>query len=413
MEFDLLSEIWDAIVRFYGEHEPVIRVVSYVVSPILALLAFLWNRKDRKEIIVKSTELGRLEIEVDHAHTLVREEQDKLQAVQDELAARGDRIATLEDDLRKITDSSNALWALRPSPSFDTHRASLWDPSGARIVTIGNLKGGVGKTTLAANFAAYVSETLEEDVLLIDLDFQGSLSNMLMLAIEREDVPSNVDKLFDPNANLITLEEANVHLAKKLKRGWLVPSNYGFAQVENRLLLSWLLQADGGIDVRHRLANVLLRSEIRRSYKVIVLDMPPRMTLGTVNALVTSHFFFVPTILDSLSAEAVGQFLTSVKQVRLDLDLEIDLKGIIGCMTRQAEPTGNEIRALDLCRKAGHLWREDEDFVLKATLPRKVDIGSASGVDVAYFGKDGQGVPLRRWFDPLFEEMCQKIFPAK
>jgi chromosome partitioning protein len=413
VEFDLFSEIWDAIVRFYGDHEPVIRVVSYVVSPILALLAFLWNRKDRTEIIVKSTELGRLEVEVDHAHAQVRDEQDKLQAAQAELGRRGSQIAKLEDDLHKITDSSNSLWTLRPAPSFDSYKASLWDPGGARIITIGNLKGGVGKTTLAANFAAYVSETLEEDVLLIDLDFQGSLSNMLMLAIEREDVPSNVDKLFDPNANLITLEEANVHLAKKLKRGWLVPANYGFAQVENRLLLTWLLQSDGGVDVRHRLANVLLRSEIRRSYKVIVLDMPPRMTLGTVNALVTSHFFFVPTILDSLSAEAVGQFVTSVKQVKLDLGLEIDLKGIIGCMTRQAEPRGNEIRALELCRKAGHLWKPDEDYVLKATLPRKVDIGSASGVDVAYFGKDGQGVPLRNWFDPLFEEMCEKIFPAK
>lgn len=141
--------------------------------------------------------------------------------------------------------------------------------------------------------------------------------------------------------------------------------------------------------------------------------MPPRMTLGTVNALVTSHYFFVPTILDSLSAEAVAQFLTSVKQVKNDLKLSIDLKGIIGCMTRQAEPSGNEVRALGLCRKAGHVWDPEIDFVLKSTLPRKVDIGSAAGVDVAYFGKDGQGVPLTKWFDPLFEEMCEKIFPAK
>ena len=241
MEFDLFSEIWDAIVRFYGDHEPIIRVVSYVVSPVLALLAFLWNRKDRNEIIVKSTELGRLETEVDNAHTQVREEQDKLQVAQGELASRGAQIAKLEDDLHKITDGANSLWMLRPPPSFDAHKTSLWDPSGARIVTIGNLKGGVGKTTLAANLAAYISETLEGDVLLIDLDYQGSLSNMLMLAVDREDVPSNVDKLFEPNANLITLEEANVHLAKKLRRGWLVPSNYSFAQVENKLLLTWLL----------------------------------------------------------------------------------------------------------------------------------------------------------------------------
>lgn len=411
MEFELLREFWDFLVRLF--EYPIVRLISYVVSPILAILAFIWNRKDRREMIEKSTELGRLETEVESAHAQVRDEQEKLQTLRDELARRGSQIESLEDDLKKITDSSNSLWALRSAPPFDSFKASLWDPSGARIITIGNLKGGVGKTTLAANFAAYISETLEEDVLLIDLDFQGSLSNMLMLAIEREDVPSNVDRLFEPNANLITLEEANIHLAKKLKRGWLVPANYGFAQVENRLLLTWLLQNDGGVDVRHRLASVLLRSEIRRSYKCIILDMPPRMTLGTVNALVASHYFFVPTILDSLSAEAVGQFLTSVAQVRDDLDLAVDLRGIVGCMTRQAQPTGNEIRALDLCRKAGHLWREDEDFVLKATLPRKVDIGSASGVDVAYFGKDGQGVPLSKWFDPLFEEMCEKIFPAK
>ena len=200
-----------------------------------------------------------------------------------------------------------------------------------------------------------------------------------------------------------------MHLAKKLKRGWLVPANYGFAQVENRLLLTWLLQSDGGVDVRHRLANVLLKSEIRRSYKVIILDMPPRMTLGTVNALVASHYFFVPTILNSLSAEAVAQFLTSVKQVKKDLDLAIDLKGIVGCMTRLTEPSGNEPKALNLCRTAGHVWEADVDFVLKATLPRKVDIGSASGVDVAYFGSDGQGVPLRKWFDPL-SKRCAKRY---
>jgi chromosome partitioning protein len=411
MEFDVFSEIWDFAVRLF--ENPIVRIVSYVVSPILAILAFIWNRKDRREIIEKSTELGRLETEVENAHALAREEQQKLEVARGEIVRRGAEIAELQEDLRRITDGSNALWKLRPAPSFDAHRASLWDPGGARIITIGNLKGGVGKTTLAANFAAYVSQTLNQDVLLIDLDYQGSLSNMLMLAIEREDVPSNVDRLFEPGANLITLEEAIIQLVPKINRGWLVPANYGFAQVENRLLLNWLLQSDGGVDVRHRLANVLLRPEVRRSYKLIILDMPPRMTLGTVNALVTSHYFFVPTVLDTLSAEAVSQFLTSVKQIKSDLSLNIELAGIIGCMTRLGQPSGNELRALELCKVAGQVWEPDVEFVLNATLPRKVDIGSAAGVDVAYFGSDGQGTPLRDWFDPLFAEMCERIFPAK
>jgi chromosome partitioning protein len=351
MEFDVFSEIWDFAVRLF--ENPIVRIVSYVVSPILAILAFIWNRKDRREIIEKSTELGRLETEVENAHALARDEQQKLEVAREEIARRGAEIAELQEDLRKITDGSNALWKLRPAPSFDAHRASLWDPGGARIITIGNLKGGVGKTTLAANFAAYISQTLNQDVLLIDLDYQGSLSNMLMLAIEREDVPSNVDRLFEPGANLITLEEAIIQLVPKINRGWLVPSNYGFAQVENRLLLNWLLQSDGGVDVRHRLANVLLRPEVRRSYKLIILDMPPRMTLGTVNALVTSHYFFVPTVLDTLSAEAVSQFLTSVKQIKSDLSLNIELAGIIGLHDSLGSTVGERTpgtRTMQSCR---------------------------------------------------------------
>src|SRR5439155_20877282 len=135
--------------------------------------------------------------------------------------------------------------------------------------------------------------------------------NMLMLAIQREEVESRVDLLFGETANLATMERARVHLVPKINRGWLVPANYTFAQLENRLLLEWLLQQDGGLDVRYRLANALLRPEVRQSYAAIVLDMPPRMTLGSINALVASHAFVVPTILDTLSVEAVGQFLTN------------------------------------------------------------------------------------------------------
>lgn len=49
------------------------------------------------------------------------------------------------------------------------------------IIMVANLKGGVGKTTLTANLAAFFSERGKR-VLLIDCDYQGSLSNMLLSA---------------------------------------------------------------------------------------------------------------------------------------------------------------------------------------------------------------------------------------
>ena len=412
VDFEVFSQIWEFIVRIYGEYEPAIRVVSYVVSPILALLAFKWNRADREEIISKSTELGRLETEVESAHASMREQQHELEIAAVEIDRRGKEIRKLEDDLKRITEGSQALWKLRDTRVFPEYRTWLRDPDGAKLITIGNLKGGVGKTTIAANLAAYISETRDAPVLLIDLDYQGSLSNMMMLAIEREEVESKIDRLFDPDANLITLEAAKEHLTPKLHRGWLVPSNYSFAQVENRLLLKWLLDDEGEIDVRFRLARALLRPEVRRSYAAIILDMPPRMTLGSINALVASHKFLVPTVLDKLSAEAVGQFISNMKAIKSDLKLDINLAGIIGCMTRTAAPSRREEQALNLAREGGYLWEDGRDFVFKTTLPRRVEIGGAAGEDIAYCVQVNGNYVNRPLFDPLFEEVCAEIFTA-
>jgi cellulose biosynthesis protein BcsQ len=400
--------VWEFIVHIHGEYEPLIKFISYIVSPILAYLAFRANRRSHHEISQKSEELGRLSNEVDNAHAAIREKQHELQIAASEIEARGDKVAELEDDLRKITEGSQALWNLRPPSSFEPYRHQLWDSNGARIITVGNLKGGVGKTTVAANLAAYISETRRQNVLLIDLDYQGSLSNMLMLATEREQVTSQVDRLFLPDANFVTLDQASEPLLPKLLRAQLVTANYGFAQFENQLLLKWLLRDDGGVDVRFRLANLLLRPEVRQKYAAIILDMPPRMTLAAVNALVTSHWFVVPTVLDKLSVEAVAQFLTSMKALKADLGLQLDLVGIAGCMTRTAQLGPAERAALELARESGWIWDPDVDYVLP-TIPRKASIGNAAGADIAYLCNDGGGTALKPIFDPLFDAICDRI----
>jgi hypothetical protein len=71
-------------------------------------------------------------------------------------------------------------------------------------------------------------------------------------------------------------------------------------------------------------------------------------------------------------------------------------------------PTG--ARALSLAREGGMIWKEETDYVLKATLPRRVAIADAAGEDIAYFLSDAQGTPLRDFFDPVFEEICASVW---
>ncbi len=404
-----LKDLSAWLAPFIEPYEAFFKIISYVIGPAVAIITLILKRRDQLELMAKARDLGALEQKVESSQAALRESQSEIETARKELLEKGAQVEKLRHDLRSITEGSQELWKLRDAKPFSAYLNWLRDPAGAKTITFGNLKGGVGKTTLAANFAAYLSTTRNMPVLLVDLDYQGSLSNMLLLAVGKEEVESRVDLLFDESAGLATVDRATIQLLPILPQTWLAPANYTFAQLENRLLLRWLLQEDGGLDVRFRLANALLRPEVRRRYGAIIFDMPPRMTLGSVNAVVASHYFVVPTVLDTLSAEAVRQFLVNMRAIKEDLQLDINLAGIVGVMTRQKNLSSNEARALEAARDGGEAWKEDVDFVFPTTLPRRVDIANAAGEDIAYFGNNNEG-PLKALFDPLFEEIYNAIW---
>lgn len=406
---DFIKSIFDALMSFLQPHEPWLRVVSYIVSPILAGLAFWANLRARLKMQYQSQRLGMLKRKSTEDRETLGKLRAQVQRENDEVLKRGNRIRELESDLERITQGNQSLWKLRPSVAFPKYKEWSLTREGAKVVTFGNLKGGVGKTTLAANFAAYLSRTCKKQVLLIDLDYQGSLSNGLMLAAGQFEVESRAQWLLQDNADLITLERAKVHLTPAIDRAWLVPASYSLAEAESRLLMQWLLPYTGPpqVDVCYRLAHALLRPEVRRSYDVIIIDMPPRLSIGGVNALVASHFFVVPTILDKLSIEAIPQFLRQMQGIKNDLNLDLDFAGVVATMTRNQNISATEAEMLGHVRTAGRDWDPNRDFIIKQHLPKRAAIARVAGEGVAYnlTGADD----VREFFDPIFAELLTRI----
>lgn len=210
----------------------------------------------------------------------------------------------------------------------------------AKILSIANLKGGVGKTTISANLASCLSILLNEGmavpkpVLLIDLDFQGTLAGF---ANPHADIwpPQNTDshatKLIrgDLTRHDVVTMNFTVTGRNNLK---ILPAYYDLANAENRLMIEWLL-GDRNMDVRFNLADILLNQEVRNQFSLIILDCPPRLTTAKIQALAASSHLLIPTILNKASTEAVNSFVRQVESLRrAGICPHIKHIGVVGSM---------------------------------------------------------------------------------
>ncbi len=190
------------------------------------------------------------------------------------------------------------------------------------ILAVANLKGGVGKTTVAANLGGYFAVERQERVLLIDLDFQGSLSSMLLTNQFR--LPNGASKSM---ASLVLDGDVkSEHLAAMARpvrhtamgAAYAIPAYYDLAETETKTMVHWLSKKSSG-DCRYSLAELLHHPSIADQFDRIILDAPPRFGAATIQALCAATHVLAPTILDRLSGEAVGAFLDQLERHRATL----------------------------------------------------------------------------------------------
>lgn len=234
----------------------------------------------------------------------------------------------------------------------------------ARIISLCNQKGGVGKTTTTINLAAALAK-YGRRVLVVDFDPQGALS--AGLGVSPHDMPTVYDLLLNPKRDI-----REVIVSTNVVGLDLIPANIDLSAAEVHLVNEVARET-----ILSRALN-----QIVNDYDVILIDCQPSLGLLTVNALTASHGVLIPLECEFFALRGVALLVETIDKVRDRLNPSIKLDGVLATMYDARTLHSREVleRVVDTF----------DDDVLETVIGRTVKFPDASvaGVPIIQFAPE-------------------------
>lgn len=197
----------------------------------------------------------------------------------------------------------------------------------AKIFSIVNQKGGVGKTTTTVNLAAAFS-MLKKKVLLIDLDPQGNASTGFGIALSQRQ--KTIYEILigecDVSQAMIPTKFANLKI---------VTSTVDLSACEVELV---------GVEKREYLLRKALKKVVY-DFDYILIDCPPSLGILTINALVASDAVLIPMQCEFFSLEGLSHLLTTLDLVKDNLNHHLSISGIVLTMHDRRNKLTEQVEA--------------------------------------------------------------------
>lgn len=221
----------------------------------------------------------------------------------------------------------------------------------ARVLSIANQKGGVGKTTTSINLASALAAS-ELRVLLIDSDPQGNSTTGL-----------GVEKGPDRNTLYqVLLREAKIEDA-------IVASSFdglSLLPADQNLVASNLDLVDAP-EREIRLRTAL--DSVREQFDYVLIDCPPALDLLTLNALVASDAVLIPIQCEFFALEGISQLIDTVDRVKDNFNPKLGIAGVLLTMYDDRTNLTRQVEA-DLREFFG-------SEVFKTVIPRTIRLAEA------------------------------------
>ncbi len=253
----------------------------------------------------------------------------------------------------------------------------------AKVITVTNQKGGVGKTTTSINLAFYLAKKGKK-TLLIDFDPQGNATSGL--GIDKRELKATMCDVMLGEAELQEI----IHQAnQKNKKFFIAPTIPELANVEVQM-------AD--MEDKFRILKKAIAT-VKDDYDYVIIDSPPSLSLLTVNGMIAADYLLLPVQTEFYALEGVAQLLESMNLVRKATNPKLKLLGVLATMYDRRTALSSQVLA--------EIKRYFKDKVFETTIPRNVRLAEAPshGVAIGQYDRFSKGAKA---YKALADEVLER-----
>ncbi len=201
----------------------------------------------------------------------------------------------------------------------------------AKVISLVNQKGGVGKTTTSINLAAALGKE-NKKVLLIDLDPQSNATTGL--GFNSNDFDHDI---YEVMTGACDIEEAIKKTS--FENLAIIPSTLNLVGIDVEFVKKMLEEQN--FHQNEQLRNAI--NKIRHIFDYIIIDCQPSLGFGTMNALVASDSVIIPVQCEFYALEGITQLLNTIIMVQSGMNPSLSIEGVLLTMLDGRTNIGLEV----------------------------------------------------------------------